>query len=91
MQKKKKNDIRCPNPEYCSAGEPFLQPLPNPEDKIPNEFFPKLEDNETIYRCSYCGFVWVQSNEFRIGKNVKPLGVYKNGKFSVKRDNPLNT
>ncbi len=79
MPRKKKDKVCCPAPD-CRGGYSHRLYEVNAKliQKIPPEVLARKKDDESIYRCNYCGFVWGQKSYRRMGIDVTPLGFYDN-------------
>jgi hypothetical protein len=69
---------RCPSPACTGGSKKKLQHIKENPNWLPPEVCAPRKEDETIYRCAYCGLVWFQKVWKRPGIDAHPVGYYDN-------------
>ena len=74
MGGRKKYEPHCPAQNCIGGYEERLHQISAEAAHLTPEVLKRREDKSSIYRCSYCGFVWFQKSSTRPGLDPTPAG-----------------
>lgn len=74
MPVRKKYEPHCPASNCGGGYKERLRAITAEGAHLTPEVLKRRKDRSSIYRCSYCGFVWFQKSNSRRGFNPIPAG-----------------
>ena len=66
----------CPSPKCTGKIKTKLHHVKAKPNWLPPEVWAEKNDDQILYRCTYCGLVWFQERAKRPGFDARPIGYY---------------
>jgi len=74
MARRKKYEPHCPAWDCQGGHEARLYPITAEAVRLTAEVLKRRRGESSVYRCNYCGFIWLQSPRSPVGFDPTPAG-----------------